>query len=454
MGYFILEKPMPLIPSVIGEIKMQINKPTPTIRTHEGAPAKRLTFEAQLRRSVMACMLWEKTFYEEGTDIATRIQSVLPHVEPRIVSEIAIEARTKMKLRHVPLLLVREMARLKDFKPFVAQTLSQVIQRPDELSEFLSLYWKDGKCSLSGQVKKGLARAFTKFSEYQLAKYNRDNAVKLRDVLFLCHAKPKDSEQDQVWKKLIAGTLSTPDTWEVALSSGADKKAAWERLILEKKLGGLALLRNLRNMTQVDVTRDLIKSAINEMKTERILPFRFIAAAKYAPDLESFLEVAMFKCLTEKLLSGKTTLLIDVSGSMNHQISTKSEMTRLDAACGLAMLLREVCDDVVIRTFSESLMLLPPRKGFALRDAITRSQPHVGTYLGQALLELTKRDAKNQRIIVITDEQSHDKVPDPIWEKAYMINVATDRNGVGYGKWTHIDGWSEAIVDYVAASER
>jgi 60 kDa SS-A/Ro ribonucleoprotein len=31
--------------------------------------------------------------------------------------------------------------------------------------------------------------------------------------------------------------------------------------------------------------------------------------------------------------------------------------------------------------------------------------------------------------------------------------VASNRNGVGYGKWTHIDGWSEAIVNYIAELE-
>ena len=36
---------------------------------------------------------------------------------------------------------------------------------------------------VSAQVKKGLARALTKFDAYQLAKYDRDSAVKLRDVL-------------------------------------------------------------------------------------------------------------------------------------------------------------------------------------------------------------------------------------------------------------------------------
>jgi hypothetical protein len=84
-----------------------------------------------------------------------------------------------------------------------------------------------------------------------------------------------------------------------------------------------------------------------------------------------------------------------------------------------------------------------------LRDAIVSSQPHGGTRLGHALTSL--RTAYD-RIIVITDEQSHDRVPPPNG-RGYVVNVASARNGVGYGAWTHIDGWSEAVVDYVRSLE-
>jgi 60 kDa SS-A/Ro ribonucleoprotein len=70
--------------------------------------------------------------------------------------------------------------------------------------------------------------------------------VKLRPVLFLFHAKPKDAEQAAVWKKLVENTLEPHDTWEVALSAGKDKRENFERLLREGKLGGPAVLRNLR----------------------------------------------------------------------------------------------------------------------------------------------------------------------------------------------------------------
>jgi 60 kDa SS-A/Ro ribonucleoprotein len=87
-----------------------------------------------------------------------------------------------------------------------------VIQRADELGEFVALYWKEKKQPLSAVFKRGLAGAFTKFDAYQLAKYDRESVVKLRDVLFLCHAKAKDEAQAALWKKLVENTLESPDT--------------------------------------------------------------------------------------------------------------------------------------------------------------------------------------------------------------------------------------------------
>ena len=422
-------------------------------KTHEGAPAKLINYEAQLRRSLMACMLWEDTFYEDGQSIAERIASLIPQVDPQTVANMAIEAREKMKLRHAPLLVVREMARLPEHKALVGDTLARVIQRPDELTEFLAIYWKDGKQPLSKQVKKGLAQAFTKFDTYQLAKYNRGGMVKLRDVLFLCHAKPKDREQETIWKQLIDGTLPSPDTWEVSLSAGKDKKETWERLLAENKLGGLALLRNLRNMAQVGVDEQLIFTALEKMKTEKILPYRFIAAAKHAPQWENHIEKAMLKCLEGKeKLPGKTVLLVDVSGSMEDPISHKSDLMRYDAANGLAILARELCEQVAIYSFSNDIVRIPDRHGFALSDAIQNSQCHGWTYLGGAIKHLNKNE-QYDRLIVITDEQSNDPVPNPI-AKGYIINVASYKNGVGYGAWTHIDGWSEAVMDYILEFEK
>ena len=425
-------------------------------RTHEGAPAATISPELALRRSVLACMLWENEFYESGETIAARIRALVPQVAPEQVAALAVEARTEMKLRHAPLLLVREMARYATHRALVAETLVRVIQRADELAEFVAIYWADGRTPLSAQVKKGLAAAFTNFDEYALAKYNRDSVVKLRDVLFLSHARPRDAAQAELWKRLVAGELATPDTWEVALSSGGDKRAHWERLLVEGRLGALALLRNLRNMKDAGVSEDYIAAALETMRTDRVLPFRFLAAARHAPEWEPMLESAMFRALERRgpdegapRLAGHTVLLVDVSGSMVAPLSRRSTMLRTDAAYGLAVLLSEIAEKVSVYTFSNACVRIAPRRGFALRDAMELSQPHSGTMLGAALDSIRE---PYDRIIVITDEQSHDRVGAPRG-RGYVINLASARNGVGYGPWTHIDGFSEAVINYIREFE-
>ena len=421
-------------------------------RTHEGAPAVAVSPEFALRRSVLACMLWEDEFYEDGVAIAGRIRELVPRVEAAKVAALAVEARSVMKLRHAPLLLVREMARHATHRALVAETLAQVIQRADELAEFVTIYWADGRAPLSGQVKKGLAAAFPRFDEYALAKYDRAGVVRLRDVLFLCHAKPRDAEQAAVWKRLVDGELQTPDTWEVALSSGGDKRQHWERLLAESKLGALALLRNLRNMKDAGVSEELgaVRARRDEDGARAALPLSCRRALRAAVGGGRW-KAAMFRSVSGRpRLAGHTVLLVDVSGSMNAPLSRRSEMLRVDAAYGLAVLLREIGEKVTVYTFSDAAKLVPARRGFALRDAMEASQPHGGTNLGAALDAVKE---KYDRIVVITDEQSHDRVPAPKG-KGYVINVGSARNGVGYGPWSHIDGWSEAFVEYIRELER
>jgi hypothetical protein len=427
---------------------------TNAAKTHEGALSTAVLTPAQeLRRTVMSCMLFEDTFYESGVLIAERIRNLLKDVSFGDAAQIAIDAREKMKLRHVPLLLLREMLRRHTGRQ-MGDLIARVIQRPDEMGELLALYWKDGKDQpLTAQLKIGLARAFKKFNEYQLAKWNKDGDVKLRDVMFLAHPKPDTEEQAVLFKKVAEDKLTIPDTWEVALSGGADKKETFERLIKERKLGALALLRNLRNMIAAKVSEDVIREGLAAMKAERVLPFRFISAAKYAPRLEDALEQAMFRCLAEvPKLPGKTALLIDHSGSMGAEVSARSEITRFDAAAALAMILRETAERVRVFTFSDKCIEVPPRRGFALVQAVKAVVNPVSTYLGAAVRKVYAEYPECDRVIVITDEQSADRPPQP-QGTGYIVNVAPFQHGIGYGPWVTIGGWSEAVLEYIRAYE-
>lgn len=411
-----------------------------------------ISAKKQLERLVMASMLFEKQFYLDGISHVELIQTLVPQVKPSEVAILAIEARHNYKLRHVPLLLCRELARIGKLN---AATLNEVIQRPDEMGEFLSLYWQEGKSPLANQVKKGLAQAFVKFNEYQLAKYDRNSAsVSIRDVMFLSHAKPCDEAQEALFKRVANKELVTPDTWETQLSSGADKAETFIRLMGEKKLGALAFLRNLRNMVQAGVPESNIRAYSSTLDVSKVLPFRYLAAARIVPQFEDMLEAMMLCSLsTAEKLPGKTVLMVDVSGSMfGTKISSKSDLDRFDAAAALAMLCAEVCESVEIYTFSNDLVRVAPRKGFALADELKSSQQIAGTRLGQAIKSL-QANSKYDRLIVITDEQATDDIPSAKCDKAYILNVAAYENGVNHASYTTISGFSEACIDYIRAVE-
>lgn len=420
-----------------------LNK-VPSVYTHEGAKARHINPKQQLERSVMSCMLWEGEFYENGKTIANRIKELVPQVEVNDVVDIALRAKNDMRLRHVPLLLVRELFRIKSARRIAGKALLSMISRPDDVTEFLAMYWQDGKQPVAKQVKLALGQAFHKFDEYQLAKYNGGKkAIKLVDALRVVHPEPSE-----LLGKLRRDELKTPDTWEVELSKSEDKGESWTRLLTDKKLGGFAMLRNIRNMREANVDSQLISSGIENINAGRLLPINFIAAGIHNPQFEPQIENKFMQCFGKEKAAGKTIVLVDVSASMMWEIAGRSTMTRLGVASSLAMIARETFSDMRLFTFSQQVFELPARRGFAIKSMIDDSYKG-GTYLGGAIRAV--QEFPHDRLIVITDEQSHDTVPD---FKGYLINVASNKNGVGYGSCVHIDGWSDKVINYILQYEK
>jgi hypothetical protein len=382
----------------------------------------------------------------------------------------------------------------------VGDTLAHVIQRPDEIAEFMALYWKDGKCPLAKQVKVGLARAFRKFDEYSFSKWEKADAkIKLRDVLFMVHGKPKTThgpiynklarregeppqgftgftEYEKLYKAIVDRTLKTPGTHEVFMSAAAGDvdmaREGWNNMLKEGKMGYMALLRNLRKMTELGVDRGLITQAIEARRgASKVLPFRFISAAREAPQFEQQLDAAMVAGLAEApKLPGRTLIVLDVSGSMHSALSARSTLNRLDAGAALCAILREQCEDVIIYATAGSdprrihaTAPVPARHGMALVAAFHESHRTLGgggIFLKPCMDFIRERE-RFDRIVVVTDEQDcavdfaqSPKLAEPGCSKAYLINVASAACGIGYGKWTHIDGFSEASIDFIRAVEQ
>ena len=425
-----------------------------------------------LRRITLANLLWENCAYVDGKSISDEIVRLIPLCSPLDVAALAVECRLVQKLRHTPLFIASEMCKYPEHRALVGDILPKIITRADMLTDFLAIYWRDGKRPLANQSKKGLAAAFHNFDEYQFAKYDRDAKIKLRDVMFLCHPKATDEQEQELFNRIAERNLTTPDTWEVALSAGNDKKETWTRLIETGKIGGMAMLRNLSNMKKAHVPMSTITNGIKNAKGGMLLPLDYLKAARMAPEFSSHIEEKMldsYKHLPK--LPGKTLFIVDVSGSMGCLTSSGTMFSRLDQACAMAMLAANQCEEYkLVATAGDDWKregahewIEYPTKGFGISKQIQDTKRHIGGggIFTRQCLEWCKNKFAGEtfdRIIIFSDSQDCDivdKVPKPFGKYNYICDVSAHQRGVNYkGCWTaEISGWSEHFITYIAALE-
>lgn len=424
--------------------------------THEGGKASHIGFEEKLQRTVLCCLLNEDTFYEDGESIKDRIKEYMGKVSTEFAIATLNKAKHEYHLRHTPLFMLTVLASQgKLTKELVYSTVTRV----DDITELLAMYLADGKKTLPKQLQKGLAMSFDKFDEYQFGKYkgNKKN-VSLKDAVMLCHPKAPNDEKNALYKKIVDNSLATPLTWETELSTGKDKKTVFENLLSQNRLGALALLRNLRNMEQAQVSQHAIVNGIEKMNVRGIMPYNFYTANKYSAGTYSKqLEAAMLRAARETFdkLEGNTLFMVDVSGSMNSKLAGKSDVSRGEAAASLAAIMDEVCEFDKVYTFD-----MDPHqtrsKGFSLADACSRCGG--GTDVQGCTNRVVESNTRPfDRVIIITDEQSSGgrfskevlRIP-----HKYIVNVAPYQFGIEYDNFIHINGFSDGIFKYIAEYEK
>lgn len=481
-----------------------------TVPNHEGAKDFRMTPEMELYTAIVTSTL-EDTNYEDMPDRIKRIESLVGRVNPEFVAKLAVYARTKMNLRSIPLVLLTLLAKVHNGDDLLSRAVAETVIRPDEIPELLQCYqWlnpsdgvkKLGK--LSKGIQNGLKVAFNRFDEYQFAKYNREGAqVSMKDALFIVHPKAKDAAQQALFDKIVAGTLETPYTWETELSAlgqqhfdSPEEKAAafrakWEELIASRKVGYMALLRNLRNIIAAGVRMEYIVmvcvtlSDPEKVRRSKQFPFRFLSAYNEISRIDSPYTTAVMTALEEAAkasaenISGfgfDTSVLLacDVSGSMQHPVGSNSTILLYDIGLMLAMLLQNRCKNVMSGMFGDIWKVFGlPRTGILSNvQELRHREGEVGySTNGHLVIDyLVDKKMKMDKVMMFTDCQLWDSGKcgahlQTSWKtyrrmypeaKLYLFDLA------GYGQApirlkengvTLIAGWSDRIFDILDAIE-
>lgn len=506
-------------------MRTNVKRETVAPRTHNGARGSVGSNLEQLRRLVLNTLLYEENFYTSASSTWKSIATYMREVPGNEVINLILWAKKVANIRSTPLRMAIEALQIPEMKPQMAHVIYELIDTTAEVSEMVAMYFaanggfdergKPRKVPLANQLKTGLAMALTKFDAYQLAKDSSHNkVVTLKDVFLMTHPKPLNGEkasiyngkfgrvlrhadgQGRMWKDFLDGKLPAPKTWEVELSTaaarGVSKRDAWTEMLKSGRMPWKALLMNLRNMDDEKVEDSLVKSALSNAKAHRALPFEFIRAARACPRYRTDVENLMLQYTPRGTLSGLTVILVDVSGSMAGPVASytsrgtrvDSSLSRMDAASAMAMYLREVCEDAAVFSFSSRLVKVDrDLRGFALMDAINKSQAHSSTYAGISIRAifadkgsaLTIARSRNyfsmrsdsgqykfagqglapDRVIVITDEQSDDPIDAaPKGVKCYINNVAPYKTGLGYDNgWIHMNGFSTSALNWIQVAD-
>ncbi len=476
---------------------------------YEGAKAYSMTPEMELYSAVVTSGLNDVT-YEKENDRLKRIQNLIQKCNPEFTAKLAVYVRKEMYMRSVPMVLTVELAKINSGNNLVNKTVQKVIQRADEITELLAYYQMANNRTetkklnrLSKQIQKGLSESFNQFDEYQFAKYNRQGEVKLRDALFLVHPKAKDEAQQVIFNKIADNNLAVPYTWETELSqvgqhsfkNDAEKKQAfkqkWEELIDSNRVGYMAMMRNLRNIIEAEVSFQHIEkvcqylSNANAVANSKQLPFRFLAAyreikalkSRYTTTILDALEDAvMYSAQNIKGFDGDTSVVIacDVSGSMQQPISKNSKVLLYDIGLMLGMLMQSRCKNVISGMFGDTWKVINMSKRNVLANAqeFYKREGEVGYSTNGYLVieDLIKRKEIVDKVMLFTDVQMWNSNGtghsfENSWKrykaiapnaKLYLFDLA------GYGQVpldiknndVHlIAGWSDKVFDILHALE-
>lgn len=273
--------------------------------------------------------------------------------------------------------------------------------------------------------------------------------------------------------KLKSGETAT---WEQHISKHGSTKETWEESV--EKMGYMALLRNLRNFVDNDISvKGLMKVARRIADRDSVvkskqLPFRFMSAFRALPSNSPQMLIDAVSIAADMAvenvpdLDGETLVLVDCSASMGHTVSGKSTVTMSDAARCLGAILVRRGNSELWGFGSRPVRVVAP-SGNAVMATVAGMKGishHTGhaTMIGAAL-DKSLND-RFKRAIVLTDMQAHDHVNPVVthWlagdkeRKLYVIDLSS--YGVPsidprHPQVTIVGGFSDKVFDWIVANE-
>ncbi len=445
--------------------------------------------------------------------LATAV-SVANSDHPEDLLIIANWLRNAMNIRLTPQILLAVASGAAGCQPFVRKYAPKIAVRPDDIKSALTAFrFLYGPKTLKHCLGTGLGDTLAGFSEKALLKYDGADWPTWKDVIQWLPRKKgwplKKGLQLYFLKGEVVDAADTPiaamrtalakkknfdaeakelviksgANWEVVLSQFAGdtggRKAVWEFLIQNNLVGYMALLRNLRNILEADVSTSTIAKVAakladpEEVVKSRQLPFRFLSALKAIEGtsidthaagklVTGVKKASNAAALNIPELPGLTVIFCDVSASMNQVVSAKSQVTCKDAGTMLCGIVAARAKDSYVVAFGTDVapvmfsgtdtVLDIAEKA---RDSNTKGCSTNGYRCVEFLCNLAQRGIFADRAIFISDMQmwndsnsSDDgKCVADLWPKYLKMGKQAAKTWL---HCIHINGYGDSVVDQMA----
>lgn len=405
--------------------KMNVPDKRKTARTTnpEGAPAYKLPVKERFVGGLLTCFWNEPKFYGDTTPDLLTAAFELVDQDPGFVARAAAYARNVMSLRTAPTAMLGVLANSKEGKHYLKWAGQEVIKRADQITEALAFLLSMNRKLVNMRTVQGmLSDAFNRFDDYQFAKYDgRSNAVSMKDAIRMIHPKPKDEAMSALFDKIMKGELKAPETWEVkmrtAKEDGRSKADTWDDLIRSRKIGYMALLRNLRNIKESGATE--LPAALtriadpDQVAKSKQFPYRFYSAYRElqkvagSGDILSAVGTALgHSAMNCPVFEGVTMTAADNSGSMDMHLSQKSIATNADLANVFQSMIVRRNPGTITSVFGAhfAVVTVDPMNNPATNADIFKGQDVGHATNGHKAVEyLIRNGVKVDRIIMLTD---------------------------------------------------
>lgn len=450
----------------------RFNQKTQSTRTvnRAGGVAYKQSSKLALASLLLTSFLQDQ-HYRTAKETLSELIRLTHEVDPLFAAKAAVYARNKFGMRSVSHVVAGELAVPLSGQAYAKRFYSKVAFRPDDVTEIIA--YVNG--NVSHAMSRGLRKALEGFDEYQLAKYKGNGkTVKLVDAVNIVHA------HTPAISKLVRGTLKPAETWETKISAAgksmnveAAKADAWRALLVSRKIGYTALVRNLRNIAEQ--APELVPLACELLEDEKLIqkskifPFQLLTAfeemgkigqRQFLQSLSNAIDISCKYC---PKFEGRTLIAVDESSSMSGRPKTI-------AALFAAVMYKAMNADIVLFDTAARQYVANPADSTM---TIAASMPHRGGGTDVGAIFKAIGSQRYDRIFLLSDMQSWvngsryaypgEKVND--YFKSYQRNVnpevklySFDLQGYGDMQFPEqnvfaVAGWSDKVFEVISKLE-